>query len=121
MYEGRADWEFVVFDVPEINAFAMAGGKVGVFSGLYKVASTDDEVAAVEHVHRLGETAGHARASGVVGRGQGDGDDAVVPHRVVDVVVEAARTGKIGDGKVWVTDVDRIVRVRTGEAGADAV
>ncbi len=42
-----ADWEFVVFDVPQINAFAMAGGKVGVFSGLYKVASTDDQVAAV--------------------------------------------------------------------------
>ncbi len=42
-----ADWEFVVFDVPEINAFAMAGGKVGIFSGLYKVAKTDDEVAAV--------------------------------------------------------------------------
>ena len=41
--------------------------------------------------------------------------------RVVDVVVDAARTGKIGDGKVWVTDVDRIVRVRTGEAGPDAV
>ena len=41
--------------------------------------------------------------------------------RVVEVVVDAARTGKIGDGKVWVTDVDRIVRVRTGEAGPDAV
>jgi predicted Zn-dependent protease len=42
-----ADWEFVVFDVPQINAFAMAGGKVGVFSGLYKVAKTDDQVASV--------------------------------------------------------------------------
>jgi metalloendopeptidase OMA1, mitochondrial len=42
-----ADWEFVVFEEPQINAFAMAGGKVGVFTGLYKVASTDDEVAAV--------------------------------------------------------------------------
>ncbi len=43
-----ADWEFVVFDEPKtINAFAMAGGKVGVFSGLYKVAKTDDQVAAV--------------------------------------------------------------------------
>ena len=41
--------------------------------------------------------------------------------RIVDVVVEAARTGKIGDGKVWVTEVNRLVRVRTGEAGADAV
>ncbi|MDP3070419.1 MAG: M48 family metallopeptidase [Opitutaceae bacterium] len=42
-----ADWEFVVFDSPEVNAFAMAGGKVGVYTGLYKVAKTDDEVAAV--------------------------------------------------------------------------
>jgi len=42
-----ADWEFVVFDVPQINAFAMAGGKVGVFSGLFKIASTDDQLASV--------------------------------------------------------------------------
>jgi nitrogen regulatory protein PII len=40
---------------------------------------------------------------------------------VVDAVVEAARTGKIGDGKVWVTSVDTLVRVRTGERDADAV
>ena len=33
----------------------------------------------------------------------------------------AAATGKIGDGKVWVTDVDRLVRIRTGEEGADAI
>ena len=41
--------------------------------------------------------------------------------RIVDAVVAAARTDKIGDGKVWVTEVDRIVRIRTGEMGADAV
>jgi nitrogen regulatory protein P-II 1 len=41
--------------------------------------------------------------------------------KVVDAVVEAARTGKIGDGKVWVVDVDTVVRVRTGERDADAV
>ena len=40
---------------------------------------------------------------------------------VVDVITEAAATGKIGDGKVWVTDVERLVRIRTGEEGADAV
>ena len=40
--------------------------------------------------------------------------------RVVDAVVEAASTGQIGDGKVWVTTIDEIVRVRTGEHGADA-
>ena len=36
---------------------------------------------------------------------------------VVDVIVRAAQTGKIGDGKVWVTPVDDVVRVRTGEHG----
>src|SRR4029450_12140752 len=36
-------------------------------------------------------------------------------------LVEAARTGKIGDGKVWVTPVDLVVRVRTGERDADAI
>ena len=41
--------------------------------------------------------------------------------KVVDAVVEAARTGKIGDGKVWVTPVETVVRVRTGERGADAI
>jgi nitrogen regulatory protein P-II 1 len=41
--------------------------------------------------------------------------------KVVDAITEAARTGKIGDGKVWVTDVDAVVRVRTGERDEDAV
>ena len=36
-------------------------------------------------------------------------------------IVEAARTGKIGDGKVWVTPVEQVVRVRTGERDADAL
>lgn len=40
---------------------------------------------------------------------------------VVQLVVDAARTGKIGDGKVWVTHVESIVRVRTGEAGDAAI
>ena len=47
-------------------------------------------------------------------------DDADV-KRVVDAIVEAARTGKIGDGKVWTTPVDDLVRVRTGEMGHDAL
>jgi nitrogen regulatory protein P-II 1 len=42
-------------------------------------------------------------------------------EKVVDAVVEAARTGKIGDGKVWTTRVEQIVRVRTGERGSDAL
>jgi nitrogen regulatory protein P-II 1 len=41
--------------------------------------------------------------------------------KVVDAIIEAARTGKIGDGKVWVTPVESVVRVRTGERGTDAI
>ena len=41
--------------------------------------------------------------------------------RIIDSIVAAARTDKIGDGKVWVTDVDSVVRIRTGEMGADAI
>ena len=48
----------------------------------------------------------------------GDDADAV---RVTEALVNAARTGKIGDGKVWVVPVDAVTRIRTGEAGADAL
>ena len=41
--------------------------------------------------------------------------------KVVDAIVEAARTSKIGDGKVWVTTIEGIVRVRTGERDGDAI
>ena len=47
-------------------------------------------------------------------------DDADVP-RVIDAVVGSAHTGKIGDGKVWVTLVESIIRVRTGEQGPEAL
>jgi nitrogen regulatory protein P-II 1 len=41
--------------------------------------------------------------------------------RLIEVIVNAARTDKIGDGKIWVSEVDRVVRIRTGEQGPDAV
>ncbi len=47
-------------------------------------------------------------------------DDAVV-DQVIDAITSAAATGKIGDGKIWVTSVDRLVRIRTGEQGSDAI
>ena len=47
-------------------------------------------------------------------------DDSIV-EKVVDSIVRTARTGKIGDGKVWVSPVETIVRVRTGERGTDAL
>jgi nitrogen regulatory protein P-II 1 len=46
---------------------------------------------------------------------EGDAD------RIVDLVIDNARSGTIGDGKVWVTPVSRIVRIRTGDEGDDAI
>jgi nitrogen regulatory protein PII len=47
-------------------------------------------------------------------------DDAQV-DAISDAIVGSARTEKIGDGKIWVTDVDAVQRIRTGERGADAI
>ena len=47
-------------------------------------------------------------------------DDAMV-DQVVNTVVEAARTGKIGDGKIFISDIDKIIRIRTGETDSDAI
>jgi len=42
-------------------------------------------------------------------------------EQIIDVIRAAASTGKIGDGKIWVTNVEQIIRIRTGEHGADAI
>jgi nitrogen regulatory protein P-II 1 len=47
-------------------------------------------------------------------------EDADAPL-VAEKIVEAARTGKIGDGKVWIVPVEGLIRIRTGEAGSDAL
>ena len=51
--------------------------------------------------------------------------EAAVPDELVERVIEsvegAARTGKIGDGKIFVTSVDQVIRIHTGEIGADAI
>ena len=47
-------------------------------------------------------------------------DDAIV-DRVIEAIESAARTGKIGDGKVFVSTLDQVVRIRTGETGKDAL
>lgn len=46
-------------------------------------------------------------------------DDLV--DQAIDVIVETARTGKIGDGKIFVSDVERVIRIRTGEENEEAV
>jgi nitrogen regulatory protein PII len=47
--------------------------------------------------------------------------DSGIVDKVFETLANAARTGKIGDGKVWAIDVDQTMRVRTGEMGADAL
>jgi nitrogen regulatory protein P-II 1 len=44
-----------------------------------------------------------------------------VVERAIDAVIRAARTGRIGDGKIFITDVEEVVRIRTGETGESAV
>ena len=47
--------------------------------------------------------------------------DDIDASSVVDVVLKSAQTGRIGDGKVWVTPVEEVARVRTGERGVEAI
>jgi len=47
-------------------------------------------------------------------------DDAIV-ERVIDAITTAGRTGKIGDGKIFVYDLDQVIRIRTGETGKEAL
>ncbi len=51
--------------------------------------------------------------------------EVIVPERivrdVVDTIMKAARTGTVGDGKIFVTDLDEVIRIRTGETGAEAL
>jgi nitrogen regulatory protein P-II 1 len=108
-------------------------------TAIVKPFTLDDVKAALEQVGVLGmtvsEVQGYGRQKGhtEVYRGAEYSVDFVpkvrvevlvddtLSDKVVDAVVEAARTGKIGDGKVWVTPVDTVVRVRTGERGTDAI
>ena len=42
-------------------------------------------------------------------------------EKVIEIIVEAARTGEIGDGKIFVSDIEDVLRIRTGERGNDAI
>ena len=108
-------------------------------TAIVKPFGLDDVKAALEQVGVLGmtvsEVQGYGRQKGhtEVYRGAEYAVDFVpkvrvdvviddnLADKVVDAIVDAARTGKIGDGKVWVTPVETVVRVRTGERGADAL
>jgi len=112
---------------------------VKLVTAVVNPASLEDVKAALERLGVLGMTVSEAQGYGrqkghtEVYRGAGYAVDFVARLRVevlvsdgesdkvVDAVVEAARSGRIGDGKVWVSPVDTVVRVRTGERGPDAL
>jgi nitrogen regulatory protein PII len=87
-------------------------------------------ITAIVKPHKLDDVKDALKSAGVQGmtvsevRGFGR-QEIVVDDSGVDTVIDAVRasatTGKIGDGKIWVTDVSRLVRIRTGEEGANAV
>ena len=47
--------------------------------------------------------------------------DEAMTERVVDAIQQAAQTGRIGDGKIFISTIDEAIRIRTGERGTDAV
>jgi nitrogen regulatory protein P-II 1 len=47
--------------------------------------------------------------------------DTADAEKIATTIADAARTGKIGDGKVWISEVSRVVRIRTGESGTEAL
>jgi nitrogen regulatory protein P-II 1 len=110
-----------------------------LLTAVVKPFALDDIRAALQDLDVLGMTVSEARGYGrqkghtEVYRGAEYSVDFVAKVRVevlvdddmvdsvLTAVVDAARTGKIGDGKVWVTPVQTVVRVRTGERGRDAI
>jgi nitrogen regulatory protein P-II 1 len=83
--------------VSEVQGYGRQGGKTGVFRGSeYKM----------DFVPKI-------KIEVLVESNQVD--------KLMHVIAQAARTGNIGDGKVWAYDLDRLMRIRTGELGDDAV
>ena len=95
--EGLSDIGIHGMTVTEIKGFGRTGGKKEVYRGSAYV---------VDFVPKV-------RIEIIVA------DDAV--RQVVNTIVESARTGRIGDGKIFVTPVDEVIRIRTGETGEDAI
>jgi nitrogen regulatory protein P-II 1 len=83
--------------VSEVQGYGRQGGKSETFRGSEYT---------IEFVPKV-------KIEALVDSGQAD--------KIVDLIATTARTGKIGDGKVWALDLDRLMRIRTGELGDDAV
>ena len=95
--EGLSEIGIHGMTVTEIKGFGRTGGKKEVYRGSAYV---------VDFVPKV-------RIEIIVAE-----DDV---RQVVNTIMEAARTGRIGDGKIFVTPVDEVIRIRTGETGEDAI
>ena len=95
--EGLSEIGIHGMTVTEIKGFGRTGGKKEVYRGSAYV---------VDFVPKV-------RVEIIVA------DDDV--RQVVNTIMESARTGRIGDGKIFVTPVDEVIRIRTGETGEDAI
>jgi nitrogen regulatory protein P-II 1 len=95
--EALRDASVLGLTVSEVQGYGRQGGKSEVFRGSeYKV----------EFVPKV-------KIEVLVDSGQAD--------KIIDLIAATARTGKIGDGKIWAVELDRLMRIRTGELGDDAV
>lgn len=127
----NADWEFVVFDEPnEINAFAMSGGKVGVYTGLFKVVKNDDQLAAVishEIAHvtakHIDERLSKDMMSGTVGNIGGVALASTVGLLATDTVMAAYGIGadarSLAFGRQQELEADHIGLIYMAKAGYD--
>tara|TARA_R110002096_G_scaffold350395_2_gene543471 strand:- start:44410 stop:44748 length:339 start_codon:yes stop_codon:yes gene_type:complete len=95
--EGLSEIGIHGMTVTEIKGFGRTGGKKEVYRGSAYV---------VDFVPKV-------RIEIIVAEGD--------VRQVVNTIMEAARTGRIGDGKIFVTPVDEVIRIRTGETGEDAI
>jgi predicted Zn-dependent protease len=118
------DWEFTVFEDPEPNAFALPGGKVGVHSGLFKVAKNEAQLAAVighEVAHAIARHGAERMSQGLLA--QGLGAIAVgtgVNPQVVDLAAQAATLGVILPySRTQEAEADHIGLLYMAQAGYD--
>ncbi len=124
-----ADWEFVVFDDKGVNAFAMAGGKVGVLSGLFKIISNDDQLASVlgheiahvtaKHVHESFSRALALETVGMVGgiAAMGTGLSGYATESLMSIYGLGANVGQFAFDRAKEKEADHIGMIYMARAG----
>jgi metalloendopeptidase OMA1, mitochondrial len=118
------DWEFTVFENPEPNAFALPGGKVGVNTGLFKVAQNEAQLAAVighEVAHAIARHGSERMSQGLLAQGLGAlAVGTGVNPQVVDLAAQAATLGVILPySRTQEAEADHIGLLYMAEAGYD--